>query len=144
MKPPTEDILEAQIRKVFLNRYRGFWSRVEMAHGGTNGFPDSLVLDATGFLAPVEFKRGWLVHGKLQVDDIRPAQVSWHTRFTEAGGRAAFIIGARPFPDQPIMMFIARSANVIAARFTGIEAPSEVCRLLPLSDNFTKTVQNFL
>lgn len=69
------------------------WSEAyEPRRGSGTGMPDVQVL-LDDILLPVELKLGEVKGDRIFASDFQPAQVSWHTKFHLAGGRAIFLVG---------------------------------------------------
>lgn len=75
----------------FLPHYKGWYSRIEYAPGGSAGNPDALLL-FSGIVLPLEVKIGKMLHNGLVRVKVRASQVLWHRNFQNAGGRSAFFI----------------------------------------------------
>jgi hypothetical protein len=86
-----------------------YWTETfEPRHGSGTGIPDVMALlpEVGGGrkLTPLEFKVGDVkIENKkiwLQQKNVRPAQVSWHYRFAEAGGKSFFLVGVKNPADK--------------------------------------------
>lgn len=86
---------EKQIRHRLFEESQCWTSRIEPGFGSELGIPDLLILIQRK-LIPVELKRGTVktVKNALKIypEIVRPAQVSWHMRFHQSGGKALLVI----------------------------------------------------
>ena len=66
---------------------------VEQALGSTVGASDCFMLCPNGFFMPTEFK-WWdvLASGAIKID-LRPAQISFHTKLNKMGGKSIIVFG---------------------------------------------------
>lgn len=112
------DLLEADVRSEFRARWVGWLETYQPGLGGGTGVPDIQIMAKPPLLTPIELKRGEILNGRLFPCEIRPVQVSWHTRFHLAGGRSYFIIGAKP--EDHIIFFICSAMDAIAHRSQGM------------------------
>lgn len=73
--------------------WKGFVTRVEPGLGGDTGNPDLFIQpDCLPGMLGIELKLGRIVGGTLYTDDVRPAQISWHSRLALQGGISMFLV----------------------------------------------------
>lgn len=141
-------LLEQDVRDEFRKRWTGWFETYQPGRGGGVGVPDTQIMAHPPLLVPIELKRGQISAGRLFADDLRPAQVSWNTRFTLAGGKSYFIIGIGE--PKAIAFYIAPSQIVIDRRSTGIVLSERTLSVLPTSDvkaadaHFTNALRRYL
>lgn len=71
----------------------GFVTRVEPGLGGDTGNPDLFIQpDCLPGMLGIELKIGNIKGGTLYTDDVRPAQISWHSRLAQQGGISMFLV----------------------------------------------------
>lgn len=114
----AEVLLESHVRAEFKARWSGWIETYQPGLGGGTGVPDTQIMAWPPLIVPIELKRGEIIAGRLMVDRVRPAQVSWHTRFGLAGGISKFIIGTGT-PDR-IALHLVSAQSVLANRTTGV------------------------
>lgn len=134
-------LLEQHVREQFRDRWDGWLETYQPGRGSGVGVPDTQIMPRKKMLVPIELKRGVIEGKRLFADDIRPAQVSWHTRFSEAGGASWFIIGVGK--PEKVLFFLAEAMVVLATRKVGILAPSNHCFLLPVDGGVSKNDVRF-
>lgn len=123
-------LLEREVRNQFRKLWKGWLDTIQPTKGGSDGIPDIVIMAVPPVLVPIEIKRGERRNGRVFVDTIRPAQVSWHQRFAMAGGRSYFVIGVRTDGSTGIDLYIAAADLTIASRKQGMVAHGH-CHLLP-------------
>ena len=102
---------ETKFKRWFRSQWPGWSETFEPGRGSGVGIPDLMLLvDAYSIygprnwmtkdycgerphLLPIEMKIGKWIDGKLYAEDVRPDQIGWHYRFSEAGGRSIFLVG---------------------------------------------------
>lgn len=96
------DNLELEFKRWFLKKWTGWSESYEPRSGSGVGLPDTQLLvrgiggwTSDCFLLPVEFKIGEKKEDRIFASKIRPAQVRWHFKFHQAGGKAIIMIGVR-------------------------------------------------
>lgn len=72
---------ENDLRKFIFDHLDAWYERIEPSRGMHAGIPDALVMTESIGLLPVEFKIGRVNDNRLELAEVRPAQVSWHTSF---------------------------------------------------------------
>ena len=93
---------ELEFKRWFRTHFNGWSETYEPRHGSGLGMPDVQLLikvDDRWSLMPVEIKLGWIAHGRLWIEQLRPAQVGWHVRFMRAGGEARLVVGVKEEGD---------------------------------------------
>lgn len=110
-------MLESDVRQEFDKRWASWIDRYEPRKGSSTGAPDTQLL-VKGILRPVEFKVGMIVGGRIMPYEVRPAQVSWHTRLAAAGGKSFFIVGV--MQTDVLVFFMAEALKLLSARHSGM------------------------
>ncbi len=88
---------EADFKRWFRAHWSGWVESYEPRRGSGTGIPDLQVLigiDNRKVLLPIELKVGFVKDRVLFPREVRPAQISWHRRFAEAGGVSVLLVGA--------------------------------------------------
>ncbi len=132
------NILESEVRDDFRQRWSGWIESYHPGGGSGIGVPDIQIL-VDGRLIPIELKRAIKKDGKVFSDAIRPAQISWHIRFTNAGGKSYFVLGSSHCGDME--RFIVDSETILRCRNVGLFVDSE-CKFLKVSE-FSKKDELF-
>lgn len=86
-------ISEREFSKWFGKNWLGFGFRIEPGLGGDVGAPDWMILpDCLPATVGVELKLGKVTGGTLYLEEVRPAQVSLHSRLAMAGGVSVLLV----------------------------------------------------
>lgn len=145
------EVLEKDVLDELKKRWLGNLDRIEQANGSSCGFPDLLLYVygtensykmEIGKLVPVEAKRGWLREDRLRIDQIRPSQVSWHTRFALAKGNSFFLVGVQI--NDKLELFLAGAEYALASRKDGMLISKHCIWMPPEPKLFSERLKNFV
>lgn len=88
--------LETKYKRALRSLYSQYWSEAyEPARGSGLGYPD-LQFMIRGIMLPVEVKCGEAEGGVLYPSAVRPSQINWHAKLTEAGGHSWLAVCCGP------------------------------------------------
>jgi hypothetical protein len=87
----TKGVSEREFSKWVCKNWHSFVARVEAGLGGDPGNADLFLLTEHG-LVPCELKTGRVKGGRLYSDEVRPAQIQWHSRLALEGGISFLLV----------------------------------------------------
>lgn len=89
----TRGVSEQEFSTWFGKTWQGFGCRVEPGLGGDTGNPDWFIQpDCITGMVGVELKLGQIKGNRLYSDEVRPSQISWHSRLARQGGISLFLV----------------------------------------------------
>lgn len=96
---------EASFRSWVASVWFGHFDFHEPGLGSSPGYPDVSFLIDAGRVLPVELKPvSRITHQAFFPENVRPAQVGWHTRYAAAGGISFLAIGAEANGDYRVLL----------------------------------------
>jgi hypothetical protein len=87
----TKGVSEREFSKWVCKNWHSFVARVEAGLGGDPGNADLFLLTEHGMI-PCELKTGRVKGGRLYSDEVRPAQIQWHSRLALEGGISFLLV----------------------------------------------------
>lgn len=87
----TKGVSEREFSKWVYKNWHSFVARVEAGLGGDPGNADLFLLTEHGMI-PCELKTGRIKGNRLYSDEVRPAQIQWHSRLALEGGISILLV----------------------------------------------------
>lgn len=131
---------ETELKRYARARHLGWSETYEPSlRGGGIGIPDTQFMLAH-VLFPIEFKVGVIQDAHL-IAMPRPSQISWHARFSRAGGIALVAVGVRCERDW--MIYILPGGHIGNLR-EGVRIKDRSVRCVTPEQNFTKQLTDYI
>lgn len=83
---------EADFKKFVRDSWDGWLESYEPRRGSGIGMADIQIV-SDNRLIPIELKIGHITDGKLNIKEIRPAQINWHRALNKAGVKSFVMTG---------------------------------------------------
>lgn len=130
---PDFNILEQDIRTDFKSRWIGWLTTYQPGKGATMGIPDTQIMARPPMIESIEMKRGYVNKGRLFCDEIRPAQVAWHTTLSMSGGKSWFYVGVNVSGNTE--RYLIPAPLMLVTRYQGLVIGAGAVRRIDITTN---------